>query len=399
MIVFLSMLLGCGEKVETEEYDLYCNQDPEANEVAVDEDCDGVLTEEDCDDTDPNTVNDMDCDEIVAEEDCNDLDAESTIIAEDADCDGIVTDLDCDDSNGNVLLAKTDTDCDGFQETAIVSSGSNHTCAINADNMVECWGADSSGQSGALNMTFSQISSGYVHSCGLTTEGSVECWGASGDDFDYGQVTGAPEGQFAYITSGDFHSCAISVDGLVQCWGYDDDGQSTPPEGVFTSLTAGSAHTCGIGPLGSSGNGDGEIECWGANAQLSSPEGAYGEITAGSYHTCARKTDGTVDCWGASSDGQSTPPDLEEVRFTQISAGGDFTCGLTADFVGDYTQNELLCWGSNDDGQLYSQSKKFLYLSAGQSYVTGLKYDGTLECWGFSNPQGNCEPPEGYSAF
>ena len=38
-------------------------------------DCDGVLTIDDCDDSDANTVNDMDCDGVLTIDDCDDSDA------------------------------------------------------------------------------------------------------------------------------------------------------------------------------------------------------------------------------------------------------------------------------------------------------------------------------------
>ena len=49
-------------------------------------DCDGVLTADDCDDTDAEStavVDDADCDGVLTVEDCDDVDAESTVIADD----------------------------------------------------------------------------------------------------------------------------------------------------------------------------------------------------------------------------------------------------------------------------------------------------------------------------
>ena len=54
-----------------------CNdEDPMSASLPDDGDCDGVSTEDDCDDSDPSTVDDMDCDGFVTADDCNDYDAD-----------------------------------------------------------------------------------------------------------------------------------------------------------------------------------------------------------------------------------------------------------------------------------------------------------------------------------
>jgi len=56
----------------------------------VDSDGDGVLSDEDCDDSDPGMpVGDADCDGTPTADDCDDNDPDSTTRADDADCDGV----------------------------------------------------------------------------------------------------------------------------------------------------------------------------------------------------------------------------------------------------------------------------------------------------------------------
>jgi hypothetical protein len=72
-------------------------------------------------------------------------------------------------------------------------------------------------------------------------------------------------------------------------------------------------------------------------------------LTTGLFHTCAitkragvecgSASCGPVKCWGNNDKGQSSPP--HGVVFTQISAGGYFTCGLKVD-------GEVVCWGEID---------------------------------------------------
>ena len=57
---------------------------PELGPIVNDTDCDGVITEEDCDDNDDSLLSklqDVDCDGVVAEEDCDDNDASTYPVA------------------------------------------------------------------------------------------------------------------------------------------------------------------------------------------------------------------------------------------------------------------------------------------------------------------------------
>lgn len=405
MILLITMLIGCEEKQES--FDEYCNQDPEANEIAVDADCDGILTEEDCDDSDPNTINDMDCDGVATADDCDDNEPYLKSIATDADCDGVLTELDCNDNDPFLLLKKTDTDCNGFQDSSILGSGSAYTCGIDPENKVECWGT----QPGEIpNKTFTHVSTGFAHTCGLTTERTIECWGPEdGGNLDHGQVTDVPDGEFIQVSSGDFHSCAVSITGSIECWGKNDDGQSSPPEGgEFFQVTTGAHHSCGL--RYQTAWGEGTVECWGGNAegQLNAPERDIGsflvaQISAGSTHTCGLGTDGSVECWGEDTTALY-PPGPETTRFSQISSGSGFSCGVTQggeDLGPDYASSgDVMCWGSDDYGESsFIPSKKFLQVAAGQNYISALTFDGKVYCWGLSLAEGNCEPPADFSAF
>ena len=77
----LLLVWGCGEKQSSDDDSvdttLYCNGDPDGLLIIDDGDCDGVITADDCDDSD----------------------SSSTIVANDGDCDGVPTAEDCDDSN------------------------------------------------------------------------------------------------------------------------------------------------------------------------------------------------------------------------------------------------------------------------------------------------------------
>jgi hypothetical protein len=100
-----------------------------------DEDCDGVLTEDDCDGGEDTLlrVGDCDGDGTVTKEDCDDTDPTSMVMAEDGDCDGVLT---ADDGGASVGIC-----------WLTVSAGGYHTCGVASTGSVECWGRDNYGQS------------------------------------------------------------------------------------------------------------------------------------------------------------------------------------------------------------------------------------------------------------
>ncbi len=58
------------------------------------------------------------------------------------------------------------------------------------------------------------MSAGWDHTCGVQRDGSVACWGDDGD----GEAT-PPAGEFASVIAGEEHTCGVKVDGSVACWG------------------------------------------------------------------------------------------------------------------------------------------------------------------------------------
>ncbi|MCY4434616.1 MAG: hypothetical protein OXE45_13225 [bacterium] len=135
------------------------------------------------------------------------------------------------------------------QPTAI-SAGGGHSCAIRADNTIECWGHNFYGQADAPEGQFTAISAGLNHSCAIRADNTIACWG----DNRYGQLD-APEGQFTAIAAGDDHSCAIRADNTIACWGINRGGEVDAPGGQFTAIAAGQGHSCAI-------RADNTIACW-----------------------------------------------------------------------------------------------------------------------------------------
>jgi alpha-tubulin suppressor-like RCC1 family protein len=247
---------------------------------------------------------------------------------------------------------------------ASLSAGGQHTCAVQTDGSVACWGYNNLGQATPPAGTFSAVSGGFVHTCGLQTDGTLACWGSNSS----GQSV-PPAGTFSAVNAGDANTCGIKADGTVVCWGDNPAGQASPPAGTFSAISAGHGHTCGI-------QTDGTLACWGDNTagQASPPGGTFSSVSAGYAHTCGIKADGTLACWGSNASGQATPP---SGTYVGVSAGGGHTCAVRAD-------GTLACWGSNSSGLTSPPSGTFSSVSADPRslHTCGLRTDGTVACWG-----------------
>jgi alpha-tubulin suppressor-like RCC1 family protein len=78
-----------------------------------------------------------------------------------------------------------------------VSAGRIHTCAVQRQGKVWCWGANSSGQLGAGSLADSSTFPLEVQTITDVT----------------------------YISAGGYHTCAVESSGMLWCWGYNRTGQ------------------------------------------------------------------------------------------------------------------------------------------------------------------------------
>ena len=60
-----------------------------------------------------------------------------------------------------------------------IDAGSFHTCVIQADGTVECWGWNRNGEADPPGGQFIAVSAGVEHSCGIRADGTVDCWGGN----------------------------------------------------------------------------------------------------------------------------------------------------------------------------------------------------------------------------
>jgi len=258
---------------------------------------------------------------------------------------------------------------------ASIRAGLSFTCGLTVDGAAYCWGKNDSGQLGdgstvsksfpvpvTGGFTFTALALGGVHACGLTAAGDAYCWGAN----DYGQLgDGTRVGpvvtpalvagglSFVALTAGVAHTCGLLASGDAYCWGDNEAGQLGLGTGAswfvgvptivagslaFEQLSGGWLHTCGI-------TASGAAYCWGRNS--------LGELGIGSY--------GAPSGYSGYFSPQAVGGGL---TFTDLTAGGEVTCGLSND--------SAYCWGNNQSGQLGAVTTSGPDLCSGPTYVPQL---------------------------
>ncbi len=322
----------------------------------------------------------------------------------------------------------------------LVDSGNSHTCAIQIDGSIKCWGRGTSGQLGNNTFTSSsvlvnviginnaiEISMGGDQSCALLSTGKINCWGYG----EWGQlgnnkfVSSSTPVEVSTINSavsiavGGAHSCALLADGKVNCWGGNWAGQlgtthstnsSLPVEVLGISnpiaLSLGTNHACTILP-------DHTLKCWGDNSKgqlgnnslsnSSTPVDVIGidnaiGVSLGGTHSCALLSTGRVNCWGRGTEGQlgnniysdsATAVEVSGItNAVGISLGYGHSCALLA-------TGTVQCWGRGSDGRLGNNTTANSAIPVNVSNLTNVQAvisagdhscailtAGMIKCWG-----------------
>ena len=103
-----------------------------------------------------------------------------------------------------------------------------------------------------------ETSVGSAHSCAVQAEGELVCFG----DNTHGQCD-VPEdlGPVKVFSAGAAHTCALSArTGHLECFGDNSEGQCNVPRdlGTVVAVSAGAGHTCAV-------CASGEVICFGSN--------------------------------------------------------------------------------------------------------------------------------------
>jgi alpha-tubulin suppressor-like RCC1 family protein len=230
---------------------------------------------------------------------------------------------------------------------ALKSNGSSTTCALKSNGTVSCWGSNVYGAIGdgavsSNNRTLPSnvpnlsevisLAKGVLHTCALQDDGAMKCWGRN----DAGQLGDGTTANRSLATpvlgitdavsasAGFAHTCVLRANGTVSCWGSNEYGQlgngsltdqltptAVPGLTGVVAIELGSFHSCAL-------KADATVVCWGDNGSGQLADGttinrstptvvsglaSVAALTAGSGHTCALKTNGTMFCWGGNANG------------------------------------------------------------------------------------------------
>ncbi len=228
--------------------------DPALVAMADDMDCDGIFNVEDAD-ADGDGTDAMDADGLVS--DCDDLDPSSTTVATDADCDTYLTDDDCDDTNPDVNPGATeipndtlDNDCANGDASGLDVDGDGFTDDVDCNDDPDNGGAD-------INPGATELCDGIDNNCdaeideGLMvasyTDADGDCYG---DDATMTMVCPPEDGTIdacgSEIPTSNGGDCnddpnnggfQINVDAVEVCDGIDNNCDGGIDEGLEAEMT------------------------------------------------------------------------------------------------------------------------------------------------------------------
>jgi alpha-tubulin suppressor-like RCC1 family protein len=277
----------------------------------------------------------------------------------------------------------------------------SYACVLDASGIASCWGQNSLLQLGRTGvgpfhepapvsggLVFTSLTLGFQHTCGVASDGAGYCWG----DSNGGRLGGNHRGgeasspvlvdaslRWSSIDARQESTCGATDTGHLYCWGIlrtdsdplgaetcqtgsDKAGPLTAPcsyvplrmalgstlgaDSVFVQVSG----SCALTTLGS-------LYCLDRPTALFTPRtelGQYASIASGVSHMCGLAPGGAAWCWGDNGAGQLGDGSLVGQRgvpvavsgghlWTQISAGGAHTCGVS--------MGEAWCWGATHLGQ------------------------------------------------
>ena len=285
----------------------------------------------------------------------------------------------------------------------LIAAGEDHTCAIQSDGSVRCWGEGDNGRLGnggtankntptatsslGSGRTAIDITAGGDHTCAVLDNGSVACWGLN----NYGQLGDGTTtnrqtptqtlslGRPAVAVEAGMHvTCALLDNGSVSCWGRNHAGQlgrgytnstndlhqrtpglTLPMPGGHPVVALDISHYMVCGVLS-----NGSIACWSQYGGGNTPSlktffdssNPAVDIATGRYSGCATMENGSVTCWGTGwlgtggSSQSANPgviwPNLGSGRTAvEVEIGRKHRCALLDD-------DSVKCWGDDQYGQM-----------------------------------------------
>ena len=264
-----------------------------------------------------------------------------------------------------------------------LSSGWYHTCGLQRDGAVQCWGDATLPVAG----TFRSVDVDWNEACGIGTDGQTRCWrlGRSVGTEPHAIAPLAPGEDIVETQRGNRVRCVLLADGAIVCEDLLNDTTSRR-EGPYER------YSIGWGLVLDPSRQEYSMDALRPNADTPGYAVYTSEAAENYTHTCATRRDGTVACWGSNTSGQIELPPAwrDDPPYSDITAGFAHTCAIGA-------SGEAICWGDDRYDQTHSPPGNFTSLSAGQWHTCGLRTDGNITCWGdgtADRDQDYDEPPD-----
>ncbi|MCC7539967.1 MAG: hypothetical protein IT379_27350 [Deltaproteobacteria bacterium] len=293
---------------------------------------------------------------------------------------------------------------EGEPEPTTVAAGGEHTCAVESGRLY-CWGSNDDGKLGLGRIggtepapqevmpghAWVSVAGGWDHTCAIDVDGALWCWGRNADgqlgvgDTDTRDVptrVGMGASPWVQVAGGAQHTCAIRRGGFLHCWGRNNLGQ----------LGAGAVN-----------------EVLAAPTRVEDAEMRWSTVAAGSGHTCAVTTAGDLFCFGDPTAGETGQPVRMDLYLLPLPVAGSAcwrsAAGTIHSSCGVQGDGRIACWGQNQMGQLgrgflgapgpgvdgcecivepqaIESEATFRSVDGGRFHACAIALDGGLWCWG-----------------
>ncbi|WP_119344333.1 RCC1 domain-containing protein [Facilibium subflavum] len=215
-------------------------------------------------------------------------------------------------TNGTPITQNMPVEMTMIYQWLEIATGARHTCAINYDHKLYCWGRNDNGQLGtgdnnnyrvpkpvkAGNDGFTpnavkSVKASYNSTCAITENNQLYCWGynrygqlGDGSTTSHNLPAKVQDGSEGFdsdnvnsVAVGQIATCAISDSSHLYCWGSGQRGllgnnettnQNTPVQpnntngfdaNNITNVSVGRYNTCAV-------DGNSQLYCWGSNNHL-----------------------------------------------------------------------------------------------------------------------------------
>lgn len=152
-----------------------------------------------------------------------------------------------------------------------------------------------------------------------------------------------------------------------------------------TSFSTLGSHTISLTVSNTAGSDDGST-----SVNVSAPR--FTAVSAGFGYVCGLLTSGAIECWGSNDEGQADAPSGSFVSVSTSPHLHEHTCGVR-------DGGQIECWATDKPGWKSFglgdiPAGRFAAVSVGSAYTCGLRDTGMIVCWG-ANHYGESDAPAG----